>query len=141
MLWQMEDTHKLAVERILSLPANPEDWIEILKSSTFRAVPEILKTAIMSLHHLGPVQKIVLAKECNIHEWLLTGYRDLVERRETISVEDERQLGRKVTIILLRLRDQRCLLDHHSGAYHSNRFDIDRSIRTAFEKELEDAGF
>src|ERR1700722_9988583 len=78
MLWEMENIRKLAIKQILSLRASSEDWIEMLKMSTSQGVSEIREQAIQHLPNLESVERILLAKECRVSEWLLRGYRELV---------------------------------------------------------------
>jgi len=142
MLWEMENIRKLAIKQILSLPASSKDWIEMLKMSTSPRVTEIREKAIqsMDLEKLESVERILLAKECGVYEWLLRGYRELVQRTETISQQDEEQLGREATLKLFRLRDQYCRDQYgrdlslaFSGDSNSN---LDEIIRTKFGEEL-----
>ena len=137
MLWEMENIRKLAIKQILSLPASSKDWIEMLKMSTSPRVTEIREKAIqsMDLEKLESVERILLAKECGVYEWLLRGYRELVQRTETISQQDEEQLGREATLKLFRLRDEYCRNQYWRN-YGEKEFNLDEIIRTKFREEL-----
>src|ERR1700722_18175511 len=143
MLWEMENIRKLAIKQILSFPASSKDWIEMLKMSTSPRVTEIRENAIYHLQNLGSVERILLARECRVSEWLLRGYRELVERTETISQQDEERLGREATLQLLRLRDQYCRQCcrncNRPKNYSDSKVNLNEIIRTKFGEELADA--
>jgi hypothetical protein len=135
MLWEMENMHKLAVKQILELPATTDDWIEMLKMSSSQGVSEIREMAINKLDSLGSVDRILLGRECRIYEWLLRGYRELVEQIGNISEKDESRLGGKTTLSLFRLSSQ-----YWQNCGYRNGFNTMTAIHREFEEELKDAG-
>lgn len=146
LLWEMRNLQRLAIEHILSLPASSNDWIEMLKMSTTRGVSQVREKAIQHLQSLPSIEIILLGRECHVQEWLLKGYKELVERNETISKQDEERLGREATMSLFRLRDQYCRQQlnqsrHGRPRHDATSFTVDEGIRTEFGKELEDASY
>jgi hypothetical protein len=138
MLWQMENIQKLAVKQILELSATIEEWTETMKTSPMRDVPEIRQRALRELQNLAPVERILLGRECRISEWLLSGYKELVEGDENISREVERRLGGEATMSLFRLSTQ--YWGTHSRRNMFWGSDMNYALEREFRKELEDAG-
>jgi len=143
LMWHMDQVKDLAIENITSVPMSTNDCIDMLRKSTLLIVPKIRDKAIRQLTPkscLPPVNRILLARECRVADWLLDGYTQLVRRDETISAEDEMQLGATVTLRLFRVRDQ-----HHPslirGHLNGPIFDVDNAIRTQFATELKAAAY
>jgi hypothetical protein len=130
----MDEMAGLAVERISKLPTNTMEWTTVLRLSTLWRVSEIREKAKSQLDNsLQTVDRITLARECQIADWLLRGYRDLVTRSETISELDEERLGCSTVVKLFRIRDRR-----RDNNYN---YSVDGAIRTAFNTELQKAEY
>jgi hypothetical protein len=72
-------------------------------------------------------KKIELATECNIEPWLLIVYTDFVQRVQSISVEEEEQLGWKRAANLFRVRHRRL-----QNPYSDTRADIRATFASEF---------
>lgn len=135
MMWQMDEIQKLAVQSIFKQPFTVKDCEAVLKLSTLSRFSELRGRAMKALStKLQPVDRIVLARECQIAAWLLLGYQELVDRNETISEADEERLGCRTAVKLLRIRDQGRFQGYGSDAKEA-------IIRTAFESELKEAEY
>lgn len=55
---------------------------------------------------LGCVDKIVLAREAGIQEWLAPAYVELCQRAEPINMEEATKLGMHSTVMINRMREQ-----------------------------------
>jgi len=132
MMWRMDEIMRLAVEKILILPTTAKEWVVVLRCSTLWRVSEIREKAKTELDRsLQPMDRVLLARECQIADWLSLGYRELVERSETISEADDERLGSSTVLKLFRMRDRR----------RNYNFDLDDAIRTAFTAELQRAEY
>jgi hypothetical protein len=133
-MWQMDELRDLAIEKIILLPMDTSEWVAALKLSTLQFVTKIRDTAI---DHLTPtdclplMDKISLAVESRVADWLLSCLKEIVVRNETISLEEQEQLGVDMTLRLFRIRD-RC----HRNLYGASYPDADVALRTEFEGEL-----
>jgi hypothetical protein len=145
-MWQMDEIQDLAVERISKLPTTTNEWVAVLRWSTLWGISEIREKAINALEHgLQSIERIILARECKISDWVLRGYGELVGRNETISESDEEQLGCETVAKLFRIKDLRRFHqnDRGQGGYQIvnivNNYNVDDAIRTAFKMELGEA--
>jgi hypothetical protein len=144
-MWEMDKLRKLAIERISNLPITMEEWIAVLKISTSWDVSEIRETAIqrLSTFKFDPVDKVLLATEYKVSQWLLEGYTELVMRPATLSDQDEKRLGFKAASKLYRIREKRLRdhIDNYVSSYHSlnppgSENSVMLIIRKDFKKEL-----
>jgi hypothetical protein len=104
----------------------------VLRCSTLWRVSEIREKAKIQLDSsLKSVNRVLLARECHVGEWLSRGYQELVQRSETISEADEERLGSSTVIKLFRMRDRRRDYD----------FNLHDAIGTAFSTELQKAEY
>lgn len=98
---------------------------------------EIRKLAITVLSDIkmDPIEKVLLARQNRIPEWLLAAYQELVNRELVISLEEAEQLGWDVAIRIFHMRDQAMatlLQIHELGEICLSEEDI----RREFEEEL-----
>jgi len=152
----MDKVKDIAVDAIISLPLESRDWADVLRKSTscsWDGASKIRSTAIDQLEcTLSSVDMILLAKECQVGDWLLTGYEQMVERDKTISEEDEERIGVSDTIKLLRIRDRlrgsrrmphcdscACLLEWDSDC--QDKLEVRGKVRDSFEMELKAAKY
>ncbi|KAG5641558.1 hypothetical protein DXG03_004785 [Asterophora parasitica] len=65
------------------------------------------------LHGLqrSPIEKVLLARMCNVAEWLRAAYVELVERKASLSVEEAATIGYETTIRLCGVRERRLSQD------------------------------
>lgn len=112
-------------------------WSSVLKLSTMWGFAEIRKLAITVLSDIkmDPIEKVLLARQNRIPEWLLAAYQELVNRELVISLEEAEQLGWDVAIRIFHMRDQAMatlLQIHELGEISLSEEDI----RREFEEEL-----
>jgi hypothetical protein len=106
-MWLLHDMQEVALEQLSSFPVTTEQWITALGWSTEHHAPKIRTKAIQELDNcVRGVDRVELAKEYRVRDWLLRGYRELVERDREISAEEETRLGRSTTSKLFRVRDR-----------------------------------
>ncbi|KAL4068136.1 hypothetical protein J3A83DRAFT_3816544 [Scleroderma citrinum] len=93
---------------VLSL--GQQQWISVLKLSTMWEFDGPRNAAI---HHLDsleppidPVEKVVLAMQYDIKEWLLPALLKLAQRPEPISIEEGRRIGFETTVKLAAVREK-----------------------------------
>jgi len=108
---------------------------------------DVRQIAITHLTKLQPpmtsVEKIVLAKEYFVEEWLRAGYGELVNRPSTISDDEAEQISWKSAMWVCRIREevQRPAAD---GMRQGSMFGYDTTTRVstavskAFEEELKE---
>ncbi|KAF5355550.1 hypothetical protein D9758_006304 [Tetrapyrgos nigripes] len=112
----LQSVSKADFERLLSLmlPDAGEDfiptldeWISILKLSTLWDMPRIRERAIKRMVPLmqDPIQKIEIAREYEIDDWMLPALNQLVQRDEALSVEEGKKLGLEYTLKLASIRE------------------------------------
>lgn len=71
----------------------------------FDAVRELALNQLANVI-MGPVDRVMLAKRCNIWKWLRSGYTDLATRSEMISLEEAERIGYPVAHALYRAREE-----------------------------------
>ncbi|KAJ2930169.1 hypothetical protein H1R20_g6962, partial [Candolleomyces eurysporus] len=85
-------------------------WQSVLKLSTTWSFNDIRHQAIKEIEAgdggMTAVNQIILAKEYNVSEWLLTGYKTLITREETIDLQEGEEIGLRNALQLYELRDQ-----------------------------------
>lgn len=84
-----------------------EKWTSVLKLSTMWNLTTIRRLAIGAMTPLlvDPVQKIVLARNYDVDEWLLPGLNRLVQRAESLSLNDFHKLGPDIVIAVAAIRE------------------------------------
>jgi hypothetical protein len=130
LMWEMSEIQQVAMGKVLSLPVSKKEWVDVLKLSTLSHVLEIRTKAIERLSSgLQPVERVLLARECLVSQWLTQGYREIVTELETISEADADKLGCKTTVKLFLLRENLRLRRYG--------YDIEKKIKSVFKFELE----
>lgn len=83
-------------------------WLSVLKLATMWVFKEIRALAIDRLTKwpMGEIEQIVLAKQYNVSQWLLSGYQKLAMRSEMVSLEEAAQIGYLSTILIFQVREQ-----------------------------------
>lgn len=123
-----------------------EDWVSVLKLSTMWDFLDIRKLAIQELSkmEISTVDKIILARDCKVAEWLLSGYNELAKRSETISLDEAARLGWEATVRIFQVREEvKFPLDfkgHVSCAAQREQQDFMVAIRRTFAAELREMG-
>ncbi|KAK0212375.1 hypothetical protein DFS33DRAFT_21647 [Desarmillaria ectypa] len=88
---RLENTHLL-----------PEEWLSVLRLANMWVMSKVRKVAIYELKKLSltDVARVVYGKECAVPDWVISGYRDLVDRRNAVSEAEAQQLGLITTLQL-----------------------------------------
>lgn len=83
------------------------EWISILQLATRWLFDDIRTLAINELakFDIEPVQKVVIATQCDIPDWLHTSYMALCDRQNPLTVEEARRLGVDVVAKLAAARE------------------------------------
>lgn len=110
-----------------------EEWISVLKLSTMWAFGKLRQKAIKRLGKLNidPVEKVMLARNCKVEQFLVDGYEELLRREEGPSLEEAKVLGYEVVIQLYRMREQ------PSKSGRISLSSIRRSLRTRMVSDIE----
>ena len=93
-----------------------EEWISVLKLSTLWGFSCLREKAIgqLSTSTMFPVSWVELARKYQVKEWLIAGYRELVKRPASISMEESERLGWRTTVQLYQLREE-CIVKRQSA--------------------------
>lgn len=110
-------------ETQLSLP----EWTSVLKLSMMWQFTEIREFVInrISEIQIDVVDKIVLAREYHISEWLFTSLNEYVKGRPPVTIKDVNRLGLDYILKILHVRDT---------CYRAYQ-DFTHALRSAFENE------
>ncbi|EAU85421.2 hypothetical protein CC1G_07115 [Coprinopsis cinerea okayama7 len=108
-----------------------DEWISVLKLSTLWFFNDLRQVAIQALTILdiGPIRRINLARQYHIHEWLLSGYEELVARMSPIREDDVEEIGFRVALKLSGMIVERFRTGGSPG---------DTDVREGFHAELEE---
>ncbi|KAF5317085.1 hypothetical protein D9611_003653 [Ephemerocybe angulata] len=90
------------------LSLSTSEWLIVLKLSTKWRFNGFRKMAISKLSPLSgtdPIEKVLLGNEFSVDAWLLSGYRELVNRDASISIAEAKQIGLDDAIKLCGLRE------------------------------------
>ncbi|KAF6747343.1 hypothetical protein DFP72DRAFT_1075378 [Ephemerocybe angulata] len=90
----------------LMLTAN--EWLAVLKLSTkwlFNGFREMAIEKLSPLTGMDSIEKVRIGKEFCVEPWLLSGYRELVNRDASITVDEAGKLGWKSAFRLCGLRE------------------------------------
>ncbi|KAF9457589.1 hypothetical protein BDZ94DRAFT_1314051 [Collybia nuda] len=92
-----------------SMDKPAEEWVSVLKLSTRWHFDVLRKLALSQLTSvvMNPVERVVLAKQFNMWQWLRSGYESLVTRPEMISLEEAERIGYSTVHALYRTREER----------------------------------
>lgn len=87
-----------------------DNWITLLSISTRLEFEAIRKRAIQEINDadkniLSPIDKIVLAAQHNVPEWLAPAYGDLCRRDEPLEEAEAVKIGYRKTVLLARARE------------------------------------
>ncbi|KIM35315.1 hypothetical protein M413DRAFT_41523, partial [Hebeloma cylindrosporum] len=92
----------------LRLSLSKTEWVSILKLSTkwrFLDLRELAKSELEAGKELSSVEKIVLGREIYDSSWILAGYRELVQKSDTMTDDEAIAIGLLLAIKLFRIRE------------------------------------
>jgi len=115
-----------------------DEWLSVLRLSTFWYFLEYRKMAISQLEKVGafsPIDQVLYGREYRVHSWVRQGFEQLITRENPIEKEDAHLINFETTFSLFRLRERRtkCL----SSGFLST-FNTSDEVHQTFKTELED---
>ncbi|KAF6761040.1 hypothetical protein DFP72DRAFT_804333 [Ephemerocybe angulata] len=122
------------------LTLTPDEWLAVLKLSTKWLFNDFRKMAIEKLSPLtgmDPIEKVRIGKEFCVEAWLLSGYRELVNRDESITVGDAGKLGWQSAIRLCGLREDWKIPGRRNPSAMAVPANLDSEIEIAFRDKFE----
>ncbi|KAG6328814.1 hypothetical protein ID866_10276 [Astraeus odoratus] len=90
------------------LPDGIEEWTSVLKLSTtwdFKAVRQAA-IDVLNVSQIGPVDRVVLARQYDIKDWLLPALNHLAQRPEPTSLEEAGRMGIDFALKLASVRER-----------------------------------
>jgi hypothetical protein len=116
-----------------------------LKLSTLWAFTELRREAIKGLSKLDldPVDKVMLARDYKVQNWLVEGYTTLVMRDAAPTLVETRKLGYETSFQLYEMREETFRRGmeqsyHHYGSNSRIFNNLEPDIRRIFYEELVD---
>jgi hypothetical protein len=141
-MWQMDGLTEIVLQKLSNLVARRQAWIELLDLSTIHQLHNTRALAIRKISTTfngRGTDKVVLAREFGVKQWLEEGLREMIQREEPFTDEDEETVGCKTIVKVYRLRERlhgaRCR-DRRAGC--TNQDEAKEGVSKEFEKELND---
>jgi len=141
-MWQMDGLTEIVLQKLSNLASRRQAWIELLDLSTIHQLHSARALAIRKISRTfrgRGTDKVALGRRFGVKQWLEEGLREMVQREEPFTVEDDEMVGCKTMVKLYRLRERL-----HSGGCRNRRAgyaDKDEAkvgVSEEFEKELND---
>ncbi|KAG1728073.1 hypothetical protein EDB19DRAFT_1747897 [Suillus lakei] len=112
------------------VPGTLEEWTGILKLSKMWSFTRVQEFAIQQMEPMlatRPLDKVALAQDYGVTEWLVPGLLQLARREEPVGLEDVRKLGLDTALKLADIRESaQSTMPTWAGRYYMNP--IDRSV-------------
>ncbi|KAH7877256.1 uncharacterized protein C8R40DRAFT_1040680 [Lentinula edodes] len=91
-------------EEVLSF----KQWISVLKLADLWCMDAVRAHAIekMSDMDADPVEKVVVARQYKVHDWLVPAFNAIISRSQTLSEVDVERLGVSTILRLVAIRDR-----------------------------------
>ncbi|KAH6907054.1 hypothetical protein BKA70DRAFT_1105019, partial [Coprinopsis sp. MPI-PUGE-AT-0042] len=121
-----------------------DEWISVLKLSTLWLFNDLRKLAIthLSLTEMDAIDRICLAKEYKVYDWLLQGYEQIVERLltlddpdgepMTLTAEEGQRIGMEVALELSGIVIRRMRKAERNVLF----WDVKSDVKAAFRDEF-----
>ncbi|KAF5379189.1 hypothetical protein D9615_006037 [Tricholomella constricta] len=111
-----------------------DGWIAVLRLSSMWEMDKVRELAITNLTSsgMGSVEKIVLAKEFHVPQWLRSGYQELVNRQEMLSMEESERISYKSATGVFQVRES---TRNRNQGYYGGMAKV-LTIEGVFEVEL-----
>jgi hypothetical protein len=122
-------------------------WLSVVKLATMWAFKDIRALAIDRLteEEMGAIERVLLAKQYNVPQWLRAGYKELVMRTQMLSLEDAGQLSYLTAILIFQVREQASIVNGTSNrtryGAHAPAVDASSIIERVFQTELQEMEF
>ncbi|KAG6326600.1 hypothetical protein ID866_12489 [Astraeus odoratus] len=92
-----------------NLPNSPDEWLSVIKLARMWEMDEVCKKAIKMMPYSSvnknAVEKVRLAFQYDIDEWLVPGLNELAKRPEPVSVKDVELLGWEIALKVVEVRE------------------------------------
>lgn len=126
-MWHMHRVAKAAIKRLIKLETTQGEKFGLLRWSTEWAAIEVRQHVITQLDNtLHGIDWIKLGTQCLVSDWVVRGFRWMIEQ-DSITQQEENLLGRPTVKKIFRLRHRRYL----------HEFDRDsRSLERTLRQEL-----
>jgi hypothetical protein len=141
-MWQMDGLTEIVLQKLSNLNARRQAWIDLLDLSTIHQLHSTRALAIQKIYttfNARGTDKVALARQYGVKQWLEEGLREMVQREEQFTDEDDEIVGCKTIVKVYRLRERlhfaRCR-DRRTG--YSNQDEAKEGVSKEFEKELND---
>lgn len=96
-----------------NLPKSPDEWLSVIKLARMWEFDDVHKSSVkMVPYHSvkkSPVEKVALAFQHSIKEWLVPGLDELAKRPEPIGIKDVDLLGLDVALKVAAVRESLAL--------------------------------
>ena len=126
-----------------NLPSSPEEWVSVIKLARMWEFDGVFENSAEKVAYdsvkLSPVEKVALASQYNIEEWLVPGLYELANRPEPICTKDVDILGLDVALKVAAVRESLHLKMKFgsgtfiSGSRDARMIDFTRTIKKIFE--------
>lgn len=122
-----------------------EEWMSILKLTTMWHFHGLRRTAIDKLTPLvqngDPIQWIVLARKCDVHEWLLPALNALARRPQALQLHEVNSLGIATVVKMAEVRESFNRESFNKGSHKHSKYsrgtgNVEREIQRLFADEL-----
>ncbi|KAH6894003.1 hypothetical protein BKA70DRAFT_1160824 [Coprinopsis sp. MPI-PUGE-AT-0042] len=130
-----------------------DEWIDVLKLSSKWLFNDLRQLAIEHLHfpfpHPGychitdPIERICLAKEYHVYDWLIQGYEQVIERLltsdnpdgspMTLTAQEGKRIGMDVALELSGIAIRRVRLDERKDSLMDARSDVLDAFKEEFD--------
>lgn len=116
-----------------------DEKVSILRLSTRWKMLDIRDLAIQQLAFttMSPIDKVCLARECGIFEWLSPAYVTLAQQTDEISTDDATRLGMDTVFKLCRAHDRVLKATSHPQYYFTSTDRFSVAIDKEFASELQ----
>ncbi|KAJ3881061.1 hypothetical protein F5051DRAFT_136174 [Lentinula edodes] len=91
-------------EEVLSF----KQWISVLKLADLWCMDAVRAHAIKKMSDMDadPVEKVVVARQYKVHDWLVPAFNAIISRSQTLSEVDVERLGVSTILRLVAIRDR-----------------------------------
>ena len=140
-MWQMDNLTSSVIEEMTDLQARRESWIDLLELANVHQLPDARKLAVEKITKTfngRGTDKVVLGRQCRMKKWLEEGLRELVDRKDGFTDEDDETLGWKTVSKVYRIRER---LHIEKCDRHFNDVKLQDGVKREFEMELNEIDY
>ena len=136
-MWQMDNLTDMVVQKLSNIKGPRLAWIDLLELASVHQLPGARALAIQKISSTfngRGTDKVALARHYGVKEWLEEGLRELIQRKDGFTDEDDEALGWKTVSKLYRIRERLHFEDR--GHRHLDQGRVEDGVKREFEKEL-----